>query len=447
PELPSGFYAIHVVVGVKKILLVAGSGNDVQTFAAGTFNSYVCSATLTGCHLITTPDDLFCSGHVLLPDGRALVGGGTLAYGAWKGAKYLYAFDFKTETYEKLKPLEVGRWYPSMITTTKGQTLITGGIDENGALTGTTELFDYQTNSHHLLPGTQRFPLYPRIDLTARLDYFYTGVGLGGYTGKVPPGFWDPTKPNSFTAVSGLRTPKQRQNGASCFVGDLRKQDMLVMGGGFPAVDTTDRIHLTASHPAFVPGPNLRAKKVYVSCLTLPDGTLLEAGGGSDNLIEAASYEVGLLTSINSQWTSMNPIPSGNDRLYHSSFFVLDDGRVVSIGSNPKDEARSTSVLMYSPPYLFKGTRPTITKIPSTIKRYSTISVGTTGGATRLTFTKAPSPTHGSEPNEGYMSFPIVNGKANLKYGLARYLPRGYYRVWAVNGKGAVSVARWVFLG
>ena len=103
-------------------------------------------------------------------------------------------------------------------------------------------------------------------------------------------------------------------------------------------------------------------------------------------------------------------------------------------------------MLIYSPPYLYKGTRPTITKIPTSIKRYGTISVGTTGGATRLTFTKPPSPTHGSEPNEGYMSFPIVKGKVDLKYGWARYLPRGHYRVWAVNAKGAVSTATWVYL-
>jgi hypothetical protein len=101
---------------------------------------------------------------------------------------------------------------------------------------------------------------------------------------------------------------------------------------------------------------------------------------------------------------------------------------------------------MYSPPYLYKGTRPAITKIPSTIKRYSTISVTTTGGATRLTFTKPPSPTHGSEPNEGYMSFPIVKGRVDLSKALRRYLPAGHYRAWAVNGKGAVSVAKWVYI-
>ncbi len=65
-------------------------------------------------------------------------------------------------------------------------------------------------------------------------------------TGSTPPGFWDPFN-DRFTPVKGLRTPKQRSSAASCFVGDMRNQRMLVMGGGSPAVNTTDRIKLSAA--------------------------------------------------------------------------------------------------------------------------------------------------------------------------------------------------------
>jgi hypothetical protein len=44
------------------------------------------------------------------------------------------------------------------------------------------------------------------------------------------------------------------------------------------------------------------------------------------------------------------------------------------------------------------------------------------------------------------MSFPISSGKVNLSQGWARYLPRGFYRVWAVNAAGAVSTAKWVYI-
>ena len=441
--LPAGFNSVHVVVGKGKVLLVAGSGNNQANFDAGSFKSYVCSARMDNCHLVPTPVDMFCAGHVLLPDGRALVGGGTLSYGAWKGAKYMYAFNFATETYDQLSPLEVGRWYPTMVTTIDGKTLITGGLDENGLLTTTTELFDYRTNSHTRLAGGHKFPMYPRIRLTSKLTYFFDGIGYG--TTSDAPGFWDPFK-NTFTPVSGLRYASRRSSGASCFVGDLRNQNLVVMGGGHPAVSAVDKIKLSDTSPKFVMGPTLRIPKVYLSCVTLPDGKLLEAGGGSNNTIAGASYEVSTLNSITSGWAAMNPIPAGNDRVYHSALFVLDDGRVASIGSNPSDGPPSSSVELFSPQYLYKGTRPAITSIPCVIQRYSTISIGTSGGATRLTITKPPTPTHGSEPNEGYMSFPISGGKVNLSQGLGRYLPRGFYRAWVVNSAGAVSTAKWIYI-
>ena len=91
----------------------------------------------------------------------------------------------------------------------------------------------------------------------------------------------------------------------------------------------------------------------------------MEVGGGSANQIGSASYEASLLTSVTSSWKSVNPIPTGNHRVYHSSHFLLDDGRVVSLGSNPNGEPLSETILVFSPPYLYKGTRPTITSAPS----------------------------------------------------------------------------------
>ena len=163
-----------------------------------------------------------------------------------KGAKYLYAFDFVTERYQRLTPMEVGRWYPTLVTTANGETLITGGLDELGALTGTTEMFNHRTNTTpHARRMKRSSRSIPRITLTRRADYFYSGVAYGSYSRVVPPGFWDPYK-GTFKPVSGLRTPRQRSSAASCFVGDLRSQNLLVMGGGAPAVNTTDRIKLSA---------------------------------------------------------------------------------------------------------------------------------------------------------------------------------------------------------
>ena len=93
---------VHVVCGpTGKCLFVVGKAKK--------FSSYVYNPATKTKTLIKTPDDLFCAGHVLLPDGRALVVGGTLGQAPWKGTKTVYAFDFVSETYQKLSDMAVGR--------------------------------------------------------------------------------------------------------------------------------------------------------------------------------------------------------------------------------------------------------------------------------------------------------------------------------------------------
>jgi len=50
--------------------------------------------------------------------------------------------------------------------------------------------------------------------------------------------------------------------------------------------------------------------------------------------------------------------------MYHSTALLLPDGRVLSAGQD--DGSLATYGEIFSPPYLFKGPRPTITGAPST---------------------------------------------------------------------------------
>lgn len=440
------FNAIHQIPSPygDKVLLVAGSGNNRTRFDSGTFRSFVWEPSTGVRREVPTPEDLFCSGHVLLPDGRALVAGGTASYGPpFTGADFLYAFNFVTETYEQLSDMEVGRWYPSTITGPDGRTLIVSGLDASGITTRVNEVFDYRTDQVTTLPGLRSFPLYPQIYLTARSTYFYTGAPGRG---TVKPGLWDPFNGNTYQQVPGLAVPAQREAATSCFVGDVRRQTVMVMGGGWPATASTSVVDLRATSPAFRDGPPLLAAKGYLSCLNLPDGTLLEANGGSANAVEAASTEVGLLASPAGPWTAASPLPAGDHRLYHAMLFLLDDGRVVSMSSNPKGQTRSHSVLVYSPPYLFAGTRPVITAAPAQMARGRSYPVAaSTTGATlaRVTLTAAGTSTHSTDPNQRYVSLPVNSGRFYVPPSGA-ILPPGWYRLWAVDSAGRVSTARWV---
>jgi hypothetical protein len=439
---PTSFNAIHAIEGPNgKILLVAGSGLSQANFKAGTFTSYIWDPATNERRMIPTPADMFCSGHVLLPDGRALVGGGTTGYAPFKGSNALYAFNFYNETYQKLTPLEVARWYPATVTGADGHVLFISGFDANGTKTSTVESFDYRTNTHVMLASTKSLPLYPRVHLASNGKFFIAE--------PTATGFWDPYA-NTFKAVGGVAMPKvSAYNYASCFVGDVRDQNLMVMGGGFPATKVSTLIKLNAATPTKVAGPSLLAAKAYVSCVNLPDGNLLEANGGTKNDASGASTEAAILPSASGNWTPVNSLPSGEHRLYHSMLFLMDDGRIISMSSNPTTGSRSHSVLVYSPPYLFKGTRPVITKAPTEVAYGGTYPVGaTTSGATltRFTLTTPVSDTHSMDNNQRYLSLPVVNGAITMPAQSA-ILPPGWYRLWAVDSKGSVSRAHWIHMG
>ena len=82
-ELPKGqrINAIHAaLLPSGRILLIAGSGNDREQFAAGTFKTMIFDPVSGATTQVPTPTDLFCAGHAYLPDGKLLVAGGTLRY-------------------------------------------------------------------------------------------------------------------------------------------------------------------------------------------------------------------------------------------------------------------------------------------------------------------------------------------------------------------------------
>src|SRR5215471_11268981 len=59
---------------------MAGSGNNQDAFDAGTFKTLLFNPATMKMQLIDTPTDVFCSGHIELPDGNILIAGGTLRY-------------------------------------------------------------------------------------------------------------------------------------------------------------------------------------------------------------------------------------------------------------------------------------------------------------------------------------------------------------------------------
>ena len=456
PTLPPGSNAYHLIMGPKgKILLLAGSGNSAEVFEVGTFKSYLWEPSSGALKPLTTPTDMFCAGHMLMSNGEAIAAGGTTRYKTdklpWQGSRALYTFDFNSEKFTKQPNMDDGRWYPSVINTRGGYALIVGGFDAKGKNSESSEVWNPYDNKYDPQPGNREFPLYPHIFSTSNAKYFFTGEGwtkpaedAEGTQGYFHPGFWAPFKGNKYTKVNDLSHPTRRGFGTSCWLGSIRRQKLMVMGGGWPATSSTNVIDLdSSSSPKYKSGPSLRAAKAYLSCVQLPDGSVLEVGGGSANKIGNASQEVSLLKSASSKsWTAMNPLPKGEHRLYHSMAFLADDGSVLSLSSNPKGQARSDTVLRFKPPYMFKGQRPTLSGVPSEITYGQTYPINVSSDVTRVVMMTAPSPTHGFDANQRDIPLQYADGKITIN-ATSSLAPRGYYRLFAINANGAISTAKW----
>ncbi|QKV96086.1 DUF1929 domain-containing protein [Streptomyces sp. NA02950] len=87
-DMPERFQlnSIHAtLLPTGKVLLIAGSGNNIRLFKGGAFKSTLWDPVRNTFKKIATPKDLFCSGHTQLPDGRLLIAGGTARYEVLRG--------------------------------------------------------------------------------------------------------------------------------------------------------------------------------------------------------------------------------------------------------------------------------------------------------------------------------------------------------------------------
>jgi hypothetical protein len=196
----------------------------------------------------------------------------------------------------------------------------------------------------------------------------------------------------------------------------------------------------------------------------LPDGKVLITGGYNgpgfgfrDTSPSSAVYAAELWDPATENWTTLAS-SSGIPRVYHSTALLLPDGRVLSTGGNGHPETET-----YSPPYLFKGTRPTITSAPPSVGFGQPFFVETADAVTisKIRMLRLSSVTHAFNMSQyiNELSFSQTTGGLNVTAPLAPtaigpptaptpvVAPPGYYLLFILNGNGVPSVARIIQLG
>jgi len=531
---PSPVRAIHTVLMYNgKVLFVAGSGNDPNEFAAGTFESAVYDPVTGKFQVIPTPDDFFCAGHVQLADGNVLVLGGNKAYQVPASGKHpghdfyglatSYVFDPLTDRYVRENDLNEGHWYPSATELGNGDVIAYGGLNQVGQAATDIEYFRYDKSPADATPDsgtdgrwlsaadingdnpgntnyTGFWGLYPAMILTQNGELFYTGshvfgnnetpVGEAGTPrGKGGAGFLniaDVLKPGRrtdlTTPVDGLQdTPggpagtDMTDQSMSVLLPPAQTQRVFLAGGGNinyqePGTRLTDLINLDSARPGYVDGPLLPRGtlsdggqepaadgKMYVSMVLLPNGNVFETGGGLVNredpvyeasmintqALEAGDPAAGVYTEM-----AVDPVP----RTYHSQSFLLPDGRVISIGNNPGDGSFNMQISVYSPPYLFDGTRPVIDSVADeTDWTYGHgYTITTSRPITSAELIRPAAVTHQSDPNQRYVALPISGSGDRVSLSLTsndNIAPPGWYMLFVTDGNNVPSVAKWVHVG
>ena len=378
-----------------------------------------------------------------------------------------YLFNPATEGYERVSNLSLARWYPTLVGLRDGKVLAVSGLDKFGQIIpGKNEIYDpakRRWQFDKLLKHT--FPTYPSLFLLPSGNLFFSGSnsGFGPATGDRTPGIWNLTS-DAFKIVPGLRDPNDLETSGSVLLPPAQAQRYMVIGGGGVGSkqSTTSRMDiadLSSPTPQFTPAGNLPQPTRYPEVVLAPDGQVIIAGGaryyrgeqGSD-LFECHSYdpETGKLTKLASPTI-------GRD--YHSEALLLPDGRIVTLGSNPLygNAADATpgyfqkAIEIYSPPYLYHGTRPLITGGPQELVRGQSGQFGVSDPAAIETanLLRPAAVTHVTDIEQRSIALSFTREAGSIRVTIPEgpgLVPSGWYMLFVNDGRGTPSEARWVHI-
>jgi galactose oxidase-like protein len=426
PPLSDRMQAVHIVLLPDgNVLIVNGSSNrnrivDGKLFDGVNTNDYnvvnnsaifMPSAPLgtPGLRRIPSPPtpgpdgesvDLFCSGHIQLPDGNVLFAGGTREYipGDWfYGSRTARIFDWHTESWRVAGKLHAGHWYPAVGSLADGRVFVLSGLGyDSWTNTPWLEIYDPSEpadsrwtavdtsklpNSPFNTPISPNGPIdvlphYPRLGFLADGRVYITGDGSGAgneesrntYFMEIGPPRHDKQAPTvNFTL--GPPRPEPRRTYNSVFPDPTRNDGtFLLMGGmvhsdnfnyGPPFVPPSPEIKTIATLERFTPSPGSGQWSTYQEFLgegptaprimhvgiLLPSGQILIMGGGNYGYYDSVTRPQLLSPDPKAEGGFRVDVmnPATQPRFYHNNALLLPDGRVLAAGGNVFRAARDVN--------------------------------------------------------------------------------------------------------
>ncbi|HYG81904.1 MAG TPA: galactose oxidase-like domain-containing protein [Pyrinomonadaceae bacterium] len=436
------------------------------------------TGTVTRPPLDTGEMNLFCAGQALMADGRLFIGGGERQH---PGVLSLHTFTpggADGGTWKYLRDMPDGRWYATCTTLHNGRIFILGGrawnAEGGNRPNATYEIFApvaglQPRRPAPILTEVGPFDTYPFVFVlpsgklfihagarTRFLNLSTLSFDATALEAAARPGRHARTYNMEGTCVLLPLMPNSRP--------PYRARVMVMGGGGAPPVDirttatnTCEILDLGEATPAWRLVAPMAQPRVMPDAVLLPDGKVLVMNGSSTGFADNGAnpvYEAELYDPASNTWTTLcrMKIP----RLYHATALLLPDGRVMTTGTdsmwNPDPfHIAQLRLEFFSPPYLFRGARPTISNAPADI-RYNTgftVATPSAGSVTSVSLLRCGSVTHSFNSDQRYVGL-TINSRTTSSLTLQAppngfVAPPGYYLLFILKD-GVPSVGRFVRL-
>ena len=403
---------------------------------------------------LNAPGSIFCGANAHLPDGRIIVAGGDGVFTTGKlGSADTAIFDPATGKWSRAADMHMPRWYASLTELADGRYVtISGNSDDATTWAETPEVYDPATNTWTLLTGVTTPQVHEE-------EYPFSFLAPNGKVFTIGP-----SEDNSFLLDVNAKTwtPVGGASGVVNGSSVMYRPGKILYSGGATASTrrrtskaTASVIDLDDGTPTWRRIASMNHARDYHTLTNLADGTVLAVGGeqtSDQSVVTSGVLPAEIWNPSTEPWTDVAPMAAA--RNYHSTAVLMPDARVLVAGGGHYQSGSGPgqfSAQYYSPPYLFKGARPTISAAPGVgdVRLGDDVHDPGRGSIRSVNLVSLGADTHQSDMDQHFvpLTSPPAAGSLNVQApATAALAPPGDYMVFIVDDKGVPSVAKIVHL-